>query len=111
MYQGGTQVFGALHAGIGAFLVGLWGLPFPVVEAVAHHHEPQRVRQTGFDVLGATAVAHALSGLGDAGSFDIALLPDTKVDAAYLASLNAPFTWEEAERRVQESLKQGASMA
>jgi len=28
------------HARAGAFLLGLWGLPQPIVEAVAHHHDP-----------------------------------------------------------------------
>lgn len=32
--------FGATHADVGAFLLGIWGLPFSVVEAVATHHEP-----------------------------------------------------------------------
>ena len=30
------------HAEVGAFLLGLWGLPFSIVEAVANHHSPQR---------------------------------------------------------------------
>ncbi|MEO6603722.1 MAG: HDOD domain-containing protein, partial [Polyangiaceae bacterium] len=30
------------HAEVGAFLLGLWGLPFPIVEAVANHHQPLR---------------------------------------------------------------------
>ena len=31
------------HAEVGAYLLSLWGLPFPVVQAVAHHHHPRRV--------------------------------------------------------------------
>jgi HD-like signal output (HDOD) protein/CheY-like chemotaxis protein len=31
---------GATHAEVGAYLLGLWGLPDPVVEAVAFHHRP-----------------------------------------------------------------------
>jgi HD-like signal output (HDOD) protein len=27
---------------VGGFLLGLWGLPFTVVEAVANHHSPER---------------------------------------------------------------------
>lgn len=34
--------WGATHAEVGAFLLGLWGLPFQVVEAVANHHAPER---------------------------------------------------------------------
>jgi HD-like signal output (HDOD) protein len=30
------------HAEIGAYLLGLWGLPFQIVEAVANHHQPAR---------------------------------------------------------------------
>lgn len=32
-------VLGTTHADVGAYLVGLWGLPDLIVEAVAHHHE------------------------------------------------------------------------
>ena len=33
---------GATHAEVGAYLLGLWGLPFQIVEAVANHHAPER---------------------------------------------------------------------
>lgn len=42
------STWGTTHAEIGAFLLGLWGLPFQVVEAVANHHAPER--QTGEQV-------------------------------------------------------------
>jgi HD-like signal output (HDOD) protein len=54
------ELFGITHAEIGAYLVGLWGLPYPIVEAVAHHHEPDRVEQTDFDLLSAVHVANIL---------------------------------------------------
>jgi len=31
---------GTTHADIGAYLLGLWGLPYDVIEAVARHHTP-----------------------------------------------------------------------
>lgn len=34
------HVFGVTHAEVGAYLLGLWGLPTAVVEAVAWHHTP-----------------------------------------------------------------------
>jgi HD-like signal output (HDOD) protein len=34
--------WGATHAELGAYLLGLWGLPFQLVETVAHHHQPER---------------------------------------------------------------------
>jgi HD-like signal output (HDOD) protein len=45
----------------GAYLLGLWGLPGPIVEAVAFHDRPGRVRGS-FWVAGAVHVAAALVG-------------------------------------------------
>jgi HD-like signal output (HDOD) protein len=46
----------------GALLLGLWGLPMPIVEGVAFHLQPARSRQRGFWIPGAVHVAHALVG-------------------------------------------------
>jgi putative nucleotidyltransferase with HDIG domain len=54
------EVLGVTHAEIGAYLLGLWGLPQQTVEAVAYHHSPTRVPPHGFDVLAAVYVADAL---------------------------------------------------
>jgi HD-like signal output (HDOD) protein/ActR/RegA family two-component response regulator len=34
------ELFGTSHAEIGAYLMGLWGLEYPVIEAIAFHHRP-----------------------------------------------------------------------
>lgn len=34
------NMLGVTHAEVGAYLLGMWGLPQPVVEAVAWHHRP-----------------------------------------------------------------------
>lgn len=57
----------------GAYLLGLWGLPAPIVEAVAFHDRPSRIRG-GFWVTGAVHVAAALVNGRD-------------VDQAYLRSV------------------------
>jgi HD-like signal output (HDOD) protein len=36
------EILGATHAEVGAYLLGLWGLPDPLVEAVAWHHLPEQ---------------------------------------------------------------------
>ncbi|MDJ0988240.1 MAG: response regulator [Desulfobacterales bacterium] len=36
------DMFGTSHAEIGAYLMGLWGLDYPVIEAIAFHHCPDR---------------------------------------------------------------------
>lgn len=48
------------HAHLGAYLLGIWGLPFPVIEAVALHHPPLTVPLQGYDTLVAVHVASAL---------------------------------------------------
>jgi putative nucleotidyltransferase with HDIG domain len=43
------------HAEVGAYLLGLWGFPTPIVEAVALHHTPSLASGTG---LGLPAIIH-----------------------------------------------------
>lgn len=51
---------GPHYAEAGAYLMGLWGLPMPIVEAVAYQHRPGQLRAAGFWVAGAVHVATAL---------------------------------------------------
>jgi HD-like signal output (HDOD) protein len=94
---------GATHAEIGAYLLGLWGLPYSIVEAVALHHAPASVSPQGYDLLGALAVSHALLESQAAHGLIVPGNADPGVDARYLASLNAPFDWDEAQRRIRAS--------
>lgn len=54
------EIFGATHAEVGAYLLGLWGLPDEVLEAVAFHHDPTRFPTQGFSTLTAVHVANVL---------------------------------------------------
>jgi putative nucleotidyltransferase with HDIG domain len=54
------EVLGVTHAVVGGYLLGLWGLPLSIVEAVAFHHTPPLGSQRGFDVAAAVYVANAL---------------------------------------------------
>lgn len=69
-----ASVDGPHYADAGAYLLGLWGLPMPIVEAVANHHQPARSRIRGFWVSGAVHVARAL-------------VSGSPLDEAYLASV------------------------
>jgi HD-like signal output (HDOD) protein len=55
-----TEVFSASHADVGGYLLGLWGLPVPVVEAIALHHSPGRASQKTFSPLTAVHAANAI---------------------------------------------------
>jgi HD-like signal output (HDOD) protein/CheY-like chemotaxis protein len=50
------STFGVTHAQVGAYLLGLWGLPESMVTAVAHHHVPSASRKPDLSPL---AVVHA----------------------------------------------------
>jgi len=50
-----------LHAAVGAYLLGLWGLPMDIVRAVAHHHQPQCDLPADFGITGMAHVAIALA--------------------------------------------------
>jgi putative nucleotidyltransferase with HDIG domain len=61
MHVAERQMTGISHAEVGAYLLALWGLPYPIVEAVANHHDPERVDQRGFELVDAVHVADVLA--------------------------------------------------
>jgi putative nucleotidyltransferase with HDIG domain len=54
------EVFGATHAQIGAYLLGLWGLPEPVVSNVELHHSLELNANSGFTPAAAIHIAQFL---------------------------------------------------
>jgi HD-like signal output (HDOD) protein len=52
---------GVSHAEIGAYLLGIWGLPCSVLEAVANHHQPRRVPHDMIDAVTILHVANYLA--------------------------------------------------
>lgn len=99
-----ARIIGASHAHVGAYLLGIWGLPPPLVEAVAHHHDPGAPVRPEFGPLAALAVARALLPTEESDAFAGRHIADSKVDPAYLSSLRAPLDWPEATRRIAQML-------
>jgi HD-like signal output (HDOD) protein len=60
LYEAELGLFGATHAEIGSDLLGLWGLPEKLVQAVAHHLQPNREARS-FDAGAALYVANLLA--------------------------------------------------
>jgi HD-like signal output (HDOD) protein len=54
------EVFGATHADVGACLLGIWGLPATLIEAVACHHDPALSGSARFNSLVAVYAANCL---------------------------------------------------
>jgi HD-like signal output (HDOD) protein/ActR/RegA family two-component response regulator len=60
LWEAERTVFGSTHAEVGAYLLGLWGLPGPIVEAVAFHHRPMECLSREFCALTAVHFANAI---------------------------------------------------
>jgi putative nucleotidyltransferase with HDIG domain len=77
------RVLGTTHAEVGAYLLGLWGLPDALVEAVAWHHNPGGCPGTGFTSLTAVHAADAL----------VRAEEGAHPDAGYLERLGLSHRW------------------
>lgn len=78
---GERKTFEADHADLGGYLLGLWGLPVPVVEAIALHHKPSRAIEKVFSPLAAVHIANTIVAPGISGTTN-------DCDLNYLSELN-----------------------
>jgi len=86
-----TQL-GVDHATAGAYLLGLWGLPYEVVATVAQH-EVEDARPGGFNGSHAVGIAHAL--LSELRPQDMPYYEAQShhIDDEYLQSIGYPQSW------------------
>ncbi len=61
LWKAEREIFGVTHAEVGAYLLGLWGLPDPLINALAYHHHPMSCPEQTFGPLTAVHVADALA--------------------------------------------------
>jgi len=95
------EIFGTSHAEIGAYLLGLWGLPDPVVEAVACHHRPTQLRFENSLALISSHLANAflLMAKDEPAKLDEAILKNAVVEKLFV-------DWQKkAESLLQERIK------
>lgn len=111
LYAVENHLMGFNHAEIGAHLLALWGLPSPIVEAVAYHHAPGRIPPQGFDAVAAVYLADLLAHeceTGRASTDASPLLQGT--DLEYLDALEVTPqlpAWQAMAREVAEPLNTG----
>ena len=98
------ELWGVTHAEIGAYLLGLWDLPTPIVEAVASHHDVTRIPHRQFGALDAAYIARVLV----ENSYHPAGVPmdrDEELDPAYLEAIGMAGRMPEWQRLVNEQVK------
>jgi HD-like signal output (HDOD) protein len=79
---------GATHAEVAAYLLGLWGLSQPIVEAVMHHEEPWRLDGKRLGIAGAVYVGSILAERPEAPLCSGTLaVPQGHLNADYLRSV------------------------
>ncbi|MDX2500532.1 MAG: response regulator [Deltaproteobacteria bacterium] len=79
------EAFGTSHAEIGAYLMGLWNLETPIIEAIAFHHCPANSMSQNMGLLTAVHVGNAIDHNGQAATNGNT---DLQYDAQYLESLS-----------------------
>lgn len=78
------RLLGTTHAEIGAYLLGVWGLPFSIVESVAYHHQPGAITEGPRAVL---AAVHTADALVETTCFGEKLAPaEARLDLGFLQS-------------------------
>jgi len=96
--------FKVTHAEVGGYLLGLWGLPGPIVDAVTWHHFPGKNPTSGFTptlaVHLADALLHELEGRNDG-------IIKAPLDRPYLESLGIATRLNEWRNLINESLTTG----
>ncbi|OGU11090.1 MAG: hypothetical protein A2X61_00250 [Ignavibacteria bacterium GWB2_35_12] len=92
------QLLGVSHEWVGAYLLGIWGLPKTVIEAIAFHHSPGKVNESEVTALSILHVANAFvnyKGEKFAGN-------ELDVDFSYLGNLDLltklEFWWESTKK-------------
>jgi putative nucleotidyltransferase with HDIG domain len=61
LQQAEVDFFGVDHAELGGCLLASWGIPQPIVDAVALHHKPAWLSDSGFSVITAVHAANILA--------------------------------------------------
>jgi HD-like signal output (HDOD) protein len=87
LYKVEEREYGFSHAEIGGYLLGLWGLPYVLVEAVALHHSPTRVPHEYFDAVSAVHVANRLAHELESSSLEAPGQIDTEPNREELTAL------------------------
>lgn len=80
-------IFGSTHSEVGAYLLGIWGLPDTIVEAVAFHHNPQESPTHSFSALTAVYIANLLRKHKQSETIE-QLIKENESAANYLSQMN-----------------------
>jgi putative nucleotidyltransferase with HDIG domain len=87
LYEIEEELTGVSHAEVGAYLLSMWGIPYLIVEAVAHHHHLERVACEKVDLLASVYFANWLAHEHDAERRGAAGIPNAPLNMEIVAKL------------------------
>jgi HD-like signal output (HDOD) protein len=110
------EIFGVTHAEVGAYLLGLWGIPFPIVEAVAFHHRPNEVAPESRALVGAIHIASGLvEEMTDADQAKMAARPgldsSARIDATFIREAGLEEVYKKSRNEAEALLNNVAKRA
>ena len=108
LYEAELELFGATHAEIGGYLLGLWGLPSKLVQAVAHHLEPD-VNCHTFDAAAALYVANLLAANPDVPALEEVPVRTAALDLRFLRALGVAHQLEHWRQIARELASSGST--
>ena len=95
------EVIGLSHQTIGAYLLGIWGLPPSIIDAVANHHSPIDSNSNGFTILTAVYIANCFE------HHQLSDFDETKfgLDLNYMEYINLKYKlnhwWKESQTMIR----------
>jgi len=110
LYEAELELFGATHAELGGYLLGLWGLPAGLVHAVAHHLEPDP-RTEAFDAASALYLANLLYANPDVPALDTVPARTTAIDLGVLRNIGVAQRLDEFRRIAREHASESSAPA
>ena len=106
VYEKEVQALGTSHAEVGAYLLGLWGIPDTIVEAVAFHHAPKNCLAEGPVPL---TIVHVANGLEHDGNRSLPMENAvSRIDFSYLERLGLIgriHEWQEICNDIKEGVR------
>lgn len=99
------EMLGVTHAEVGAYLLGIWGLPQAVIQAVAWHHQREADISTYLDISLAVSLANRLVDDPELPGGGAGEDPERSIDVEHLKGLSVDDrleSWREIARKLRD---------
>lgn len=107
LWEAEREVLGTTHAQVGAYLLGIWGISEPIVEAIAFHHCPDTSPNESSKSFGALTAVHAANALELEGLAQKNAGPGEPCSSGYLEAVGCGGRMETWRAVCDDSIRRG----